>query len=156
MKKIIRLTTVAAVVITLSQTLQAALITGAIGFSGLGVTLNSGSAGTATAITSWIGPSVQGTSGTFASPSPFALANNTPVTFAPGTWNFNTTSPTTNFWSVGGFKWELLSSFISFQGGTFNGFVSVNGTGVVSGNGFTPTAFSWSFTCQDPASGSNP
>jgi len=26
----------------------------------------------------------------------------------------------------------------------------------VSGNGYTPTVLSWSFTSQDPASGSNP
>src|ERR1035438_753879 len=80
MKKLIRLTTVAAVVITLAQTLQAALITGSMGFSGLGVTINTSSAGTATEVTSWINPVVSGTSGTFAPPSPYALANNTPVT----------------------------------------------------------------------------
>ena len=158
MKKIIRFTTVTAVAIILAQTLQAALITGVTGFSGWGVTFNTGSAGTATAVTSWINPVVSGTSGTFAPPSPFAVANNTPVTFALGNWNFNTTSPITNFWSVGGFKFELLSSQILAQGGTpgVSAFVVVQGSGVVSGNGFTPTAFSWSFTCQDPASGSNP
>jgi hypothetical protein len=158
MKKLIRLTTVAAVVITLAQTLQAALITGSMGFSGLGVTINTSSAGTATEVTSWINPVVSGTSGTFAPPSPYALANNTPVTFAPVFWNFNMTSPITNFWSVGGFKFEMLSSQIASQGGIpgVSAFVVVQGSDVVSGNGFTPTAYGWSFVMSDPASGGGP
>jgi hypothetical protein len=51
-----------------------------------------------------------------------------------------------------------VSSQVIAQGGNpgMNGFVVVSGTGVVSGNGYTPTAFSWSFSCQDPPSSTNP
>ena len=147
-----------AVTVALAQTLQATPITGSIGFSGVGVTFNTGTAATATAVTSWIAPVVSGVSGTFATPSPFALANGTPVAFAPGTWNFITVSTINNFWSVGGFTFNLLSSAILSQGGVagVNAFVVVSGTGIVSGNGYTPTVLSWSFTSQDPASGANP
>jgi hypothetical protein len=60
--------------------------------------------------------------------------------------------PITNFWSVAGFNFELVSSQIIAQNGTLgsSGYVVVAGAGVVSGNGFTPTAFSWAFTSQDP------
>jgi len=36
------------------------------------------------------------------------------------------------------------------------GFVVINGTGTVSGNGFQTTALNWSFTSQDPGVTSNP
>ena len=151
MKKLIQFRIIAAVALILSQTVQASLITGNIGFSGL-ANLNTDSAGTATAVTSWNTPLVFISAGTFGPPSPFAVANATPVTFAPGNWNLATTSPITNFWNVGGFKFELLSSYIAFQG-VFpsGGVLAVYGTGVISGNGYTPTACSWSFTTQDPA-----
>ena len=44
--------------------------------------------------------------------------------------------------------WQLLSSWIVSQG---SGFVVVSGTGIASGNGYTPTTLSWSFTSQDPS-----
>lgn len=43
-----------------------------------------------------------------------------------------------------------------FSGPNANGFVVVSGTGTVSGNGYTPTTLSWSFTSQDPNSGYDP
>jgi len=158
MNKMIKFASVVAVTVALAQTLQAVPVTGSIGFSGVGVTFNTGTAATATAVTAWIAPVVSGVSGTFATPSPFAVANGTPVAFAPGTWNFNTVSTINNFWSVGGFTFNLLSSAILSQGGIpgVNAFVVVSGTGTVSGNGYTPTTLSWSFTSQDPASGANP
>jgi hypothetical protein len=159
MKRMIKFTGITCVAgLALTQTLQATSITGSIGFSGVGVTYNSGSAGTATAVTSWISPVVSGVSGTFATPSPFAVANSTPVIFAPGNWNFDTTSSINHFWSVGGFTFELLSSYVVAQGGIngVNAYIIAAGTGIVSGNGYAPTTWVWSFSSQDPSSGANP
>ena len=157
MNKMIKLTSVVAVTVALAQSLQAVPVNGAIGFSGVGVTFNTGTAATATAVTSFIAPAVSGISGSFAAPSPFAVANGTPVVFNPATWNF-ASGPVASFWQVGGFTFNLLSSFVLTQGGTpgVNAYVVVDGTGTVTGNGYTPTQMSWSFTSQDPASGSNP
>lgn len=84
------------------------------------------------------------------------ISSGTAATFTSSTWFFTTGTAINNFWSVGGFTFELLSSSITSQGGTVfngpnaNGFVVANGTGIVSGNGYTPTAINWSFTSQDP------
>ena len=165
MTKMIKFASIAAAVLAWGQAVQATSITGSIGFSG-SVVYNSGSdPGTASAVTSWISPVVSGVTGTFLAPSPFAVAKNTPVTFAHGNWNFNTptTSPIDNFWSVGGFTFELLTSFVVTEvptevvsGVTIYGYVIVDGTGIVSGHGYTPTVMSWTFSSYDPATGSNP
>lgn len=150
MQTMIKFAGTAAVVFTLTQALQAAPITGAIGIGG-SVTYNTSSAATATQVTSWIAPHVTLDSGSFSviTPGPSAA-----VTFAPGAWNFNTSSPINNFWAVGGFTFELLSSFVVPNNGTGpNGFVVVDGTGIVSGNGYTPTEMSWTFTSSDPGVG---
>jgi VPDSG-CTERM motif len=47
------------------------------------------------------------------------------------------------------FTFDLLVSTIVFQG---NGFLSVSGTGTISGNGFDPTFGTWSFSTQNPSS----
>jgi hypothetical protein len=165
MNKMIKLAGIAAVVLCLTQSIYATSIIGSIGFSGSVVYNNGTDPGTATAVTSWISPVVSGVTGTFATPSPFAIANHAPVTFAHGNWNFNTptTSPINNFWSVGGFMFELLTSFVVTEvptevvsGVTIYGYVVVDGTGMVSGNGYTPTVMSWTFSSYDPATGSNP
>jgi hypothetical protein len=57
---------------------------------------------------------------------------------------------------VGGFTFELMSSFIASQGvsdGT--AYLYVEGTGLVSGNGYTPTMMSFNLTSQDPIAGRN-
>jgi hypothetical protein len=151
MKKMIKLAGVVAVAFALTQTLQAIPITGGIGFQGA-VTLNTSSAGTATAVTSWVSPSVLLTSGSFTT-----VPNFTSVAFAIGNWYFSSaglpgslTYPINNFWKVGGFSFQLQSSGIVTQGG---GAVNVQGTGVVSGNSFDPTVLTWSFTTQDPSVG---
>lgn len=141
---------VAVVALALVQTLQAAPIVGNIGFTGR-AQFDTGSAGSATQVINWVTPTVNGTTGAFTS-----VANGTAVNFA-SPWSFNTVAPINPFWSVGGFTFQLLSSSITFQGGTYpNGFVSVNGTGIVTGNGFDATVLSWSFTAQDPEVTSNP
>jgi hypothetical protein len=159
MNKMIKVASVVAVTVALAQSLQAIPVTGAVGFAGA-VTFNNTSALNATAVTSWITPTVQTDYGSFA-----VVPNGTPVAFNPGTWYFNSsvfpgslTYPINNFWTVGGFTFTLLSTYLIYQNGTpgVNAFVVVDGTGTVSGNGYTPTQMSWSFTSQDPASGSNP
>ena len=157
MKNIIKLASVVAVALAMTQTIQAVPITGNIGFTG-GVTYDTSSAGTATQVTSWITPQVTLVSGDFKTPAPFAIAPGTAATFVAGIWNFNTVSAINNFWSVGGFTFKLLSSYIVSQSGTpgVTGFVVITGTGICSGNGYTDTTMSWSFTSQDPKAGSNP
>jgi hypothetical protein len=59
-----------------------------------------------------------------------------------------TSTPLSSFWTVDGFTFELLSSWITAQG---VGSVAVQGTGNITGNGYTPTDYSWSFTTQDPS-----
>jgi hypothetical protein len=151
----IRFITAAAIVVpALPQPLHTALITGAIGFGG-NVTIDTSSAATATAVTGWLDTQVLDDSGTFASfvtPVAPAYFNNSQI------WNFNTSTPITNFLSVRGFTFELQSSYVVAQGGTpgVSGYAAVDGNGMATSNGFTPTAFHWSFTFQDPKSGSNP
>jgi hypothetical protein len=158
MNSIIKFAGVAIVACALTQSIQATPVTGNIGFTG-GVTYDTSSAGTATEVTSWINPIVTLTSGVFATPSPFAVASGTPVSFTGSTWSFNS-GAISSFWSVGGFTFNLVSSVIVSQQPGLNpgqtGYVVVSGTGMVSGNGFTPTVMDWSFTSQDPKAGSNP
>jgi hypothetical protein len=49
-------------------------------------------------------------------------------------------------WSVAGFTFDLLSSTVVTH---TSGFLSIEGAGIVSGNGFDPTAMTWSFTSQN-------
>jgi hypothetical protein len=148
-----KMAAVATVVISLGGIARAVPISGDITFVG-GVQLNSSSAGTATEVLAWTGeggvgsPTVLTDDGSFAS-----ILANTAVTFtAP--WSFNS-GPLASLWTVGGFTFNLISSTIFSQGGNPAG-VIVDGTGTVSGNGFTPTTLSWSFSASDPAAGTPP
>ncbi len=134
-----------------TQQAQASQITGNITFGGT-VSLNTGSAGTATAVTAWHGGGGSG--------SPFALSYDGDftgfvaafdATTIAAPWNFNS-GAVPSFWSVDGFTFNLTSSSIFSQGGVPPGVV-VTGSGFVSGNGFDPTFMSWSFTTQDPGTG---
>jgi hypothetical protein len=60
-------------------------------------------------------------------------------------WAFNPSTPTASLWSVGGFTFDLLSSTIVTQNAST---LVIEGTGIVSGNGFDPTAMDWMFTTQ--------
>lgn len=135
--------------LALVQSLQATPISGNISFTGW-ATLDSSSAGNATAVTSWIAPvNAGGTTGTFG-----GIANGTAAAFSPAVWNFNTSTPINNFWMVGGFSFELLSSSITSQGyDASGGSVTVDGSGWVSATGYTTTLMSWHFTTQDNGSG---
>ena len=132
MIKTLKFAGAAALALALVQPLQAVPVSGNIGFTGAAI-LNTSSAATATGVTTWISPVVNLTSGSFT-----VIPNTTPVTFtAP--WSFNAgASP---FWSVsfGGqtFTFNLVTSAIQSQGGTpgTTGFVTVQGSGFVSGSG---------------------
>jgi len=122
-------------------------ITGTIGFTGQ-ANLDSPSVGTATEVVTWNNTVVNGDTLSFSS-----VGLNTPVSFAGATpWSFNS-GPLLSFWKVGGFTFDLTSSSIDVQTANFLG---VTGVGIVSGNDFTPTAFTWSFSSQNPPSGGGP
>jgi hypothetical protein len=147
MKNMIKIAGVAAVALALTQSIQAIPVSGNIGFAGQ-VTLNSSSAGTASAVTGWVNPHVEGDSGSFS-----GIADNTPVTFTGSTWNFTTVSAINPFWSVDGFTFVLTSSWILSQGGSAaldNGYVVVDGWGYVTGNGYAQTEMFWTFSISDP------
>ena len=133
-----------------SQTAQAVQVTGSIGFSGT-ATVDTSSMASATEVATWINPVVSADSGSFSS-----VALGSAVNLA-NPWHFNS-GTVNNFWTVGGFTFTLLGSTILQQGGTpgVNGYVVVDGTGTVSGNGYAATAMIWNFTSQDPIAGANP
>lgn len=135
----------------LTQHAQATPISGAITFAG-GCSMDTGTVNTATMVTAWLDqmghmPTVQSRSGDFV---PFVAMGATATFTAP--WTFNS-GPHAAFWTVGGFTFDLTSSHIIFQGG---GAINVSIAGTVSGNGFTPTAFTGNFSSQDPPAGSPP
>jgi hypothetical protein len=137
-----------------TQQAQAVQISGSLTFGGT-VTLDTSSAGTATAVNAWHGvggvgmPTVQSVGGGFAG---FVSSGDATTFHAP--WSF-ASGPVPAFWSVDGFTFDLTESHIFSQGGNPPG-VTVNGSGFVSGNGFDPTFMTWSFTTQDPPAGSPP
>lgn len=141
----------------LGQQAQAVSITGSITFSG-GVELDTATAATATMVTAWHGPApvdnpiVISASGDFALfTTPFVSAGvfTAPYSFASG--------PQLALWSSGGFTFDLTFSVVSSQGvGPGGGFVTASGLGTISGNGYTATAGTWSFSTQDPSAGAPP
>src|SRR4029077_5236950 len=107
--------------------------------------LNTTSVNTATQVTNWLNgtgalPTVVSRSGSFTSVPVGAT-----VTMAVP-WNFNS-GPVLSFWSVGSFTFNLTASSVVTQA---NGFLTVSGTGTISGTGFTPTPGTWRFSTQNP------
>ena len=148
MDKTIKRTLFAAVALLgANVTLEAAPITGNITIRG-GAELDTGSVNTATKVTGWLNqngaaPTVVSRSGAFATYVPVGAS----VTMtAP--WNLNS-GALPALWSVGGFTFDLTTSTIVLQG---NGFLSVSGTGTITGHGFNNTPGSWRFSTQDPPS----
>ena len=128
------------------QQAQANPVYGVITFAG-GVTLDTASVNDANQVTGWLDgdgnmPTVESVSGNL---DLFVNAGDT-ATFA-NQWTFG--SGVAALWVVDGFTFDLISSFILFRQ---DGFLSVSGTGTITGNGFDPTTVSWSFTTQDDAS----
>jgi hypothetical protein len=129
-----------------SQQARATTITGNINFAGA-VQFDTNSLATATRVVTWFDSfgnagfsTVQaGGTGNFAG----ILAGTQATMGQP--WIFHPSTPTPGLWSVGGFTFDLLSSTIVTQNTQF---LSITGTGLVSGNGFDPTAMDWSFSTQ--------
>jgi hypothetical protein len=128
-----------------SQQAQAAAIEGNINLAGA-VRFNTNSLATASSVVTWFdsfnnaGFSTVQAGGT----SNFAgILAGSQATMAQ--WAFNPSTPTPGLWSVGGFTFDLLSATVVTQNAQF---LSISGTGIVSGNGFDPTNMEWSFTAQ--------
>jgi VPDSG-CTERM motif len=128
-----------------SQQAQAAQINGDVQFAGE-VQLDTNSLATATTVVTWFDvfhnagfSSVTSATGDFGGIAPGTQAS------MPNAWIFNPSTPTPGLWSVGGFIFDLLSSTIVTQTAKN---LSIEGSGIVSGNGFDNTAMNWSFTTQ--------
>jgi hypothetical protein len=129
-----------ALTMAFTQTGQAVPITGNIGFSG-DVQLNTTDARTATAVLNWINTVVGSDSGNFS-----GIAPNTAVLMT-SPWSFNS-GALNNFWQVGGYTFNLISSTVSSRIGQF---LDVNLSGTVTGNGFDATTFSGTFQVANPS-----
>jgi hypothetical protein len=128
------------------QEAQAAQINGTIDFAG-SAKFDSTSLANATRVAVWRDvfgnagfSNVADTTGDFSS-----ITLGTQATMATP-WIFNPSTATPGLWSVGGFTFDLLGSTVVTQTATF---LNISGTGVVSGNGFDPTAGTWAFTVQN-------
>jgi hypothetical protein len=135
-----------------SQQAQATPINGNIQFAGE-VAFDTNSLATATQVVTWFDifhnpgfSSVTSATGTFSG----FVSSGDPATMSP--WTFNPSMATPNLWSVGGFTFNLTSSTIVTQNAST---LVITGTGVVSGNGFDPTAMDWSFTTQSSGGRTN-
>jgi hypothetical protein len=119
--------------------LTSGAISGSIQFGG-SAQFDTNSLMTATTVMGWINTHVEaGNTGEFA-----GIPMNTSATFtAP--WVFNLSTPRPGLWSVAGFTFDLLSSTIVTQNAAN---LTIEGSGIVSGNNFDPTAMDWSFTTQ--------
>jgi len=136
----------------LALSAQATPITGFIQFAG-SVAFDTKSLATATRVDTWfdvfgnagVSNVTAGSTGDFgAIPAGTQATMGTPYIFNPST-------ATPALWSVGGFTFDLSSSTLVKQTATE---LTIEGMGIVSGNGFTPTEMSWMFTTQN-ASGAN-
>ena len=131
------------VAVGLTATSFANPINGNITFKG-GVTLDSTTVTTATTVLSWNDAQVQNADGDFAT---FTSSGRSVAFNAP--WSFNS-GALSNFWSVDGFTFDLISSSVVYQN---HGFIFVDGSGTVSGHDFDSYVGTWSFTTQDRSSG---
>ena len=117
---------------------QATLITGQLNITGTAT--YDQTIATATMVTAFDNVTTQGqNSGSFA-----GIAEGLPVAItAPYIFNPSTASPM--LLSVAGFTFDLLSSTIISQS-KFG--ILIAGRGIISGNGFDPTPFTWSYSQQ--------
>ncbi len=134
------LLTIGAIMLLVVQIMPAAPVTGDIGMDGDAV-LDAGSVVTATKVVSWDSVIVVTHSGTFTN-----VAILSPVTLSQY-WSFNS-GPVANFWSAGGFTFNLASSSVFSDSG---GFLDVTFIGTVRGNGYDPTPCFGVFQVADPA-----
>jgi hypothetical protein len=122
----------------LAVSAQATLVTGQLNIAGTATYDHT--IATATMVTKFANVTTQGmNSGSFA-----AIGAGVPVAMtAP--YVFNPSTPSPMLWSVAGFTFDLLSSTIVSQSSAG---ILIMGKGIISGNGFEPTSFNWSFSQQ--------
>jgi hypothetical protein len=147
MKHLLHSAVIAAIVasVLLGPRANARPLQGSIDFGGVVTFGDSSGADTmsltsATRVNLWNSSFVLQDSGDFSS-----IAAGTNVTMA-APWIFNPSTATPSLWSVSGFTFDLTSSVIVSQTSTF---LNITGIGTMSGNGFDPTAGTWSFTSSD-------
>jgi len=141
-KTILCLIAAGALGLVLSPAAKADLITGTITFNG-GATLDQGEA-TATEVTSITDFEVQSFSGSFVGEPGIAVNSAVTTNVAPATpWVFAPSTAFNNLWSVGGFTFNLAGSTVALQDATD---LIVHGSGTISGNGFTATGGTFSFS----------
>ncbi len=117
---------------------QATAITGILNIAGT-ANFNTNSLTTASSATFSDVLVLGGNSGTFA-----GFAVGTPVVMA--SYTFDPSTITNGLWSVNGFTFNLLSSTVVSRSAIF---LSVSGTGIITGPGFDPTPGMWAFTSQN-------
>jgi hypothetical protein len=134
-----------------SQQAQAVSVSGDIQFAGE-AQFDTTSLATATTVVTWFDvfhnagfSSVTSATGDFG-----FIASGTQASM-PNAWIFVPSMPTPGLWSVGGFTFDLNSSIVTMQNANF---LTIEGEGIVSGNGFDATPMDWAFTAQS-AGGQN-
>ncbi|MBW8865100.1 MAG: VPDSG-CTERM sorting domain-containing protein [Verrucomicrobia bacterium] len=147
MKNLIKIVAAAALAVVLTQTVQAVPITGTIGFSGAVVT-DASTAPASTLVSSWVNNVVNLNDGTFASLSSAA----TVILHNP--WSFNS-GAISSFWVItdgaNTYTFNLASSSVFSTSATS---ITIVLAGTVLSNiaGLSPSAFTGSFTLQNPSS----
>lgn len=63
--------------------------------------------------------------------------------------NINSFVPVSNFFTIGGWQLDLSTLAVTDQSASV---LTMNGAGVLSGNGFDPTGATWSFSAETPTS----
>lgn len=126
---------------TIGTAARATTITGNITFVG-GLTLDNADFSAATGVASFVDTSVKSVDGSFV---PW-VAKGDAVAF-PATWLFDS-GPVAPFWNVGGFTFNLTSSWVTFHDADS---INVKGSGWITGNGFEETAGMWNFSTQNIA-----
>ena len=147
------LASLAAIVVAsgLAVSAQATPITGFIQFAG-SVAFDTKSLATATRVDTWFdvfnnagfSNVTNGSTGAFS-----AIAAGTQAKMGTP-YIFNPSTSTPALWSVAGFTFDLSTSILVKQTATE---LTIEGTGIISGNGFTPTESSWMFTTQNAGGG---
>jgi hypothetical protein len=119
---------------------QATQIHGMLNIAGT-AKFNTTSLATATSVVSFSSVTVGGgNTGDFV-----GIATGTAVAMA-SPYIFNPSTGTPMLWSVGGFTFDLQSSTINTQNSNF---LTISGTGIITGPGFDPTPGVWAFTSQN-------
>jgi hypothetical protein len=97
-------------------------------------------------VSSWPLVYVAADSGTFGSIFPM-----TQVTMSTTPWTFYPEPGVTlnDLWSVGGFTFDFLNDSVTQSGN----FLSITGSGTISGNGFDTTDFNWNLAFEEPTTG---